>query len=120
MQRHARANRYRGVEIELTAAVQALRDELLTAAAAGVDEDIQFAVGPIGLEFAVEFRTSATAKTGFKAWVVSADADASVNRARTHKVTMTLTPHDRAGGDLLVGEAGRAAGPGDVSTHVGR
>lgn len=64
--------------------------------------------------------TVLTAKTGFKAWLVTADADAGVSRGRTHKVTMTLTPHDRSGGDLLVSSSDRAAGPGDVSGHIGR
>ncbi|MEW9555283.1 trypco2 family protein [Nonomuraea sp. NPDC050783] len=37
---------------------------------------IAFAVGPIELEFAVELKADAKAKAGFKAWVVTAGAEA--------------------------------------------
>jgi hypothetical protein len=44
--------------------------------ARGAGQEIAFKVGPVELEFAVELRTDAKAKAGFKAWVVSADAEA--------------------------------------------
>jgi hypothetical protein len=107
------------MEIELADAVAALRDELLTAAARGVSPDLAFAVGPVELEFAVELRTDARAKAGFKAWVVSADAEAGVARAQTHRVTLTLKPQRRDGGDLMVsGAPGRPEGPGDSSGRI--
>lgn len=98
-----------------------MRDELLGAAARGAGSELEFVVGPIELEFAVELRQDAKVKTGFKAWVVSADAEAGLARARTHKVKMTLTPRRPDGTDLLVaGDRDRPAGPGDVSGHQGR
>jgi hypothetical protein len=109
------------LEIELAQAVEALRDELLEAAVTGADSQIAFAVGPIELEFTVELKADAKAKAGFKAWVVTGDAEAGVSRARTHKVKITLTPKDRGGGDLLIADdSGRASGPGDVAGHLGR
>lgn len=109
------------MDIELANAVAAVRDELLDAAAQGAGQDLGFVVGPIGLEFTVELRQDAKTKAGFKAWVVSADAEAGASWARTHRVTMTLTPRHADGSDLLVaGSRPRPVGPGDVSEHVGR
>jgi hypothetical protein len=109
------------VEIELADAVAAVRDELVAAAARGVGQAIAFAVGPIEMEFAVELRADAHAKAGFKAWVVSGEVAAGVERGRTHRVVFTLTPKQPGGGDLLIsGRPEQAYGPGDVSEHVGR
>lgn len=109
------------MDIELADAVASVRDQLLEAVSRGAGSAVEFAVGPIELEFAVELRKDAKAKTGFKAWVVSADADAAVAWGRTHKVKMTLTPRKPGGGDLVVtGNRNRSAGPGDVSGHLGR
>jgi hypothetical protein len=80
------------MDIELGDAVAALRDELLDAADRATTADVEFSVGPIELEFAVELRFDAKAKTGFKAWVVSADAEAGISRTTKHTVSITLTP----------------------------
>jgi len=107
------------LQIELADAVAAVRDELLEAVARGADPDLVFKVGPVELEFAVELRAAATARAGFKAWVVSADAEASATRGRTHRVKVTLTPQQPGGDDLLVhGSASRPKGPGDVSERI--
>ncbi|MCT9081979.1 trypco2 family protein [Streptomyces fulvoviolaceus] len=79
-------------ELELATAVQLVRDELLRASAAAAHENLRFEVGPIGMEFTVELRRDVTVKTGFKAWVVSADAEGKAGRTRTHKVSLTLVP----------------------------
>ncbi|WP_327330562.1 trypco2 family protein [Streptomyces sp. NBC_01208] len=107
------------MEIELAKAVAAVRDELLEAAARGVGQDLAFKVGPVELEFAVELRTDAKAKTGFKAWVVTGDVEAGMARARTHRVKITVTPQRPGGEDVLIhGSADRLRGPGDVSGHI--
>ena len=109
------------MEIELSKAVSALRDELLEAAANGVDRDLNFVVGPIDLEFAVELRKDAKAKAGFKAWVVSADVEGGVARVQTHRVKVQLTPKSVAGGDLLISSgSGGKLDPGDFVEHQGR
>jgi hypothetical protein len=102
-------------------AVAVVRDELIEAAARGVGEQLAFAVGEVMLEFSVELREDSTAKAGFRAWVLSAEAGMSSARGNTHKVSVTLTPRSRDGGELLIaGSPGRSAGPGDVSKHIGR
>lgn len=109
------------MEIELAAAVASVRDELMAAAARGAGSDVEFVVGPIELEFAVEMRRDVKVKAGLKVWLVSADAEAGAARGRTHKVKLTLTPKNPGGGDLLVaGDQARPAGPGDAAGHVER
>lgn len=109
------------MDIELADAVAVIRDELLEATNRASDSDVEFVVGPIELEFSVELKMDAKAKAGFKAWVVSADAEAGASRTRKHRVTVSLTPRRPGGGDLLVARDGdRVSGPGDVTGHVGR
>ncbi|MEU1720350.1 trypco2 family protein [Nonomuraea sp. NPDC005692] len=109
------------MDIELTKAISALRDELLEAAVAGTGSQIAFAAGPIELEFAVELKADAKAKAGFKAWVVTAGADAGVSRARTHKVKLTLTPRHPDGTDVLIaGHSNVEAQVEDLDGHIGR
>ena len=109
------------MDVPLVDAVAVVRDELLEAAARGTSDQLVFAVGDVVLEFSVELRADATAKAGFKAWVVSAEAGMSSARGDTQKVSVTLTPRSPGGGELLIaGNPGRPAGPGDVSGHIGR
>ncbi|MFI5591669.1 trypco2 family protein [Amycolatopsis sp. NPDC051758] len=105
------------MDVELTDAVAALRDELIAAAAKGVGAGVGFVVGPIELEFGVELKKDAKLKTGFKAWVVSGDAEVGVAHARTHRVRITLTPKTETGEDILISGSPRS-GPGDVSGHI--
>jgi hypothetical protein len=103
-------------EMELAEAVQTIRDELLRAAVQGASSDVAFEVGPIQLEFSVELRRDTRARGGIRAFVVSAEADAGASRARTHKVSLTLTPRETATGDpLLIA----AEGEGDPTGLTG-
>ncbi|MFF2618300.1 trypco2 family protein [Kitasatospora sp. NPDC058046] len=108
------------MRVPLADAVAAVRDELIEAAARiGADPGVVFAVGPVEMEFEVELRADATAKAGFKLWAVGAETEAGVSRARTHRVSFTLTPKRADGGDLLVSSAGeRPVGPGDTSGRI--
>ncbi|MFD3843687.1 trypco2 family protein [Streptomyces sp. NPDC058642] len=107
------------MEIELADAVAVLRDELLDAVARGSSQEIAFKIGPIELEFAVELRTDAKAKAGFKAWVVSGDVEAAVARGRTHRVKVALTPQRPDGGDILIrGSDRRPPGPGNLTGRI--
>ncbi|GAA5070142.1 trypco2 family protein [Streptomyces sp. SID10815] len=98
--------------IELAAAVQAVRDELLRAAAQGAGSDMVFQVGPIQLEFTVELRADARVRGGIKAFVVSGEADAGAGRTRTHRVALTLEPRRATGDPLLISGEGEADASG--------
>jgi hypothetical protein len=107
-------------DIELADAVAVVRDELLAAAERGVGQGLEFVVGPIELEFAVELRRDAKAKAGFKAWVVSGDVEAGAGWTRKHRVQVSLTPRKPGGGDWLVaGQSTGVDGPG-VTENTGR
>ncbi|MFB6953326.1 trypco2 family protein [Streptomyces niveus] len=96
--------------IDLTQAVQVVRDQLMAAAASGAGQELRFDVGEIQMEFAVELRRDTRVKGGVKAWVVSADADTGSGSAHTHKVAFTLKPKDaRTGADWEIGNDGPEA-----------
>lgn len=78
--------------IELADAIEAIRQELLDAAKRGDGQPIQFEVGPVALDFTVELKRDARAKTGVKAWVLSGDLEGGIAQNRVHKVSVTLTP----------------------------
>ncbi|MDF3142683.1 MULTISPECIES: trypco2 family protein [unclassified Streptomyces] len=80
--------------IELADAVQAVRDELITAAARSSGHDVAFEVGDIELEFSVELRKEVTGGVKVKAWVVEAGADGGGSATRTHRVAVTLRAVD--------------------------
>ena len=107
------------VEIALADAVAVVRDELLAAAQQGADADVRFEVEQVQVEFTVDLREDSGAKGGFKAWVLSGDAERSSGATRGHRVAVTLRPHPR--GELLVaGEERAEEGPGDVTGRLGR
>ncbi|MFE3267302.1 trypco2 family protein [Streptomyces sp. NPDC059215] len=107
------------MDIELSRAVASIRDELLSAAEEGAGQEIVFRADSIELEFAVELRADAKVKSGFRAWVVSADAEAGVAGSRTHRAKVVLSPVRANGEDVLIQSAGRRSnGPGDLSDHI--
>ncbi|MBH0775050.1 trypco2 family protein [Nocardia bovistercoris] len=114
------------MDIELSDAVAALRDELLAAAAKGAGAGVEFVVGPIELSFEVELRADAKVKGKFTAWVVTGEAEAGGSRARRQKVSLTLNPQMPGGGDVRVGSHRTTNGDagetdsGAVPGHIGR
>ncbi|MET8621764.1 trypco2 family protein [Streptomyces albidoflavus] len=90
--------------VELAAAVQGLRDQLIGSAHAADGQPVRFEVDEITLDFSVELRRDATAKAGFKAWVVSSDAQVGLAQNSVHKVSVKLKPKDSAnGGSIEIG-----------------
>ena len=93
---------FKGDAIDLQTAVRALRDQLMVAAAEGVDQPVRFEVGPIEMEFLVELRRDAKVRGGVRALLASAEGEAAAGRTRTHRVSFTLTPKDATGGSLQI------------------
>ena len=108
--------------IALADAVAALRDELLEAAKRGVGRDVTFAVGDVVMEFEVELHKDDTKQFGVSAWAVTGDREHASGSRRTHRVSITLSPHgkDGKGPMLIAGEPRRMDGPGDLAGHIGR
>ncbi|GHE83382.1 trypco2 family protein [Streptomyces fumanus] len=80
--------------IELADAVEAVREELITAASRASGQDVAFEVGDIQLEFGVELRKEIKGGVKVKAWVIEAGADAGGSRTSTHRVAVTLKAID--------------------------
>lgn len=89
------------VKVPLVDAVRALRREIVEASRVAKDEEVQFKLGPIELEFAVEMSREAVGEAGLKFWVVSLGGQAKMGSATTHTVKLVLTP---AGGDILIAD----------------
>jgi len=105
-------------QIGIGEAVQALRDELLAAAAARNPQAPVFEVGPIELEFSVALSREGTAKVGSSklfGWVVSAEAGGKLAKESVHKVRLTLSPRDAGGGPMLISTGAEDAGGSQTS-----
>ncbi|WP_405624570.1 trypco2 family protein [Streptomyces sp. NBC_01396] len=85
-------------EVELTAAVQGVRDQLIASVDASNGQRIKFEVEEVNLEFTVELRRDVNAKAGFRAWVVSGDVQAGVARSSVHRVAVKLKPKNATDG----------------------
>ncbi|MEV6010579.1 trypco2 family protein [Streptomyces sp. NPDC051976] len=83
--------------IELAEMIEQLRRELSTAMAAGRDEELRFALGPVELEADVVVERSATAGAKIRFWVVEGNADGRTAATTTHRVRLTLEPRTRDG-----------------------
>jgi hypothetical protein len=81
--------------IELADAVEAIRSQLVDAAARGANSDIAFEVGDIQLEFEVQLSRDGTTKGGVKAWVLAAGYESARGRTETQRVSVTLSPKHR-------------------------
>ncbi|MFJ9554083.1 trypco2 family protein [Nocardiopsis sp. NPDC101807] len=102
------------MEIRLTDAVRTLREDLTEAVeeAQAQSPDIAFKVGPIQMDFEVQFRVDGKAKGKLSAWIASGEVEAGASRTRTHRVSFTLTPHpkDAPGGDVSISSTRRDSG----------
>jgi hypothetical protein len=84
--------------VTLAEAVQVLREELTVARDNGADQDIQFDVGPVEIEFAVVAKRSGGGKVGLT-FLVPLGIEGGLAKEETHRVKVTLTPRDRETGE---------------------
>ena len=94
------------LEIELSEAVDRVREQLLAARdrAEAEGKDLTFAVESVQLDFAVEWRTEARGGAKARLFVVDVEAGGGHTRGRQHRVTVTLTPRPVARPDGTQGE----------------
>jgi hypothetical protein len=89
-------------EIGLANAIQAVRQELATAMAAGAKEEIRFQVSSVELQFQVVVSKSADASGKVRFWVVDVGAGGTVERAATHTIQVQLDPITSQGEEVEV------------------
>ncbi|GHC52915.1 trypco2 family protein [Streptomyces flavofungini] len=81
--------------MELAEMIRALREELNDALADGIDEPVQFELGPVEIEATVAAERTAGGQGKIRFWVVEGAADATHSAARTQRITLTLQPKIR-------------------------
>lgn len=92
----------------LAAAIRLVRSELQQAMREGKSSPLAFTAGPVTMDFEVVFASGKSGGAGIKAWVISADFQANRSNTTTHRITISLTPKDRATGkDVDVSELSR-------------
>ncbi|MFI6339436.1 trypco2 family protein [Streptomyces sp. NPDC050535] len=96
-------------EISIGDAVDHLRAELISARDRAVGSELQFELGDIELEFAVEMRRDSARKGAIAAWVVSAETGGSRSSGATHRVSFVLKPQDGGGRRITIGNTGNDA-----------
>ena len=93
-----------GTVAGLADAVKALRAELSEAMEAGQGQPLQFEVGAVKMDFAVELSADAQAKGGVRFWVVELGASGSIQRKGVHTVTIEMKPRARGGRRALIAD----------------
>jgi len=96
----------------LAEAVRDLRSEIAAAIQTGKDEQLKFALGPVELELQVALTLKGGAKAKAKWLVVSIGAESGIERERTHKVKLTLTPQWDGEPRVLIRDERDAKPPG--------
>jgi hypothetical protein len=87
--------------------MDALRTDLAEAIAKAADNDIQFPVSGVEIEFHVGVTKSAEARTGFKFWVFELGAGGEYAKESVQKLTLRLdAPLDKAGRPIKVARSG--------------
>ena len=94
-------------KVGLVEVIEALRGELNEAVRRGVDQDVQFPVGSVTLEFQVGVTVDAKADGKLRFWVLELTAGGGYTRETVQTVTLTLdAPVDRSGRPIKVSRHG--------------
>ena len=100
-------------KVSLTDAVQAIRSALLAAVTDLASEEVQFALGSVELEFAIEFQLAADGKVQVLVLAAGASPGASEAAAQLHRLTVTLDPVDTIGRPVKIRRGLGDDEPGD-------
>src|SRR5918999_200049 len=87
--------------VPLAEFVSGLREELRAAQAAR-EPGLQFAVGPVSVEFTVVTAREGGPEAKVRFWVVEAGGSARWSRETTQQVSLTLTPVDEQGRPIYI------------------
>lgn len=100
------------VGVGLADAINQVRAELEQAIMSGQGSPVAFRAGPVELEFEVAFTRTGGINGGFQLSVLSLGAKHEKSAGTTHRIKVELTPADRDGRDMLIGDTGpRDIGP---------
>jgi hypothetical protein len=99
--------------VGLADAIGQVRAELEQAIKDGEESPVAFRAGPVEMEFEVAFTRTGGVSGGFQLSVLSFGAKGEKSTAATHRVKVALTPADREGHDILIGDTG----PRDTGTR---
>ena len=99
--------------VGLADAIGQVRAELEQAIKDGEESPVAFRAGPVEMEFEVAFTRTGGVSGGFQLSVLSFGAKGEKSKAATHRVKVALTPADREGRDVLIGDTG----PRDTGTR---
>src|SRR5580704_7034668 len=92
--------------VGLADAIGQVRAELEQAIKDGEKSPVAFRAGPVEMEFEVAFTRTGGVSGGFQLSVLSFGAKRDKSSAATHRVKVELTPADREGRDVLIGDTG--------------
>lgn len=95
--------------IELSAAIADLRKQLTKARRDGQAEEIEFAIGKVEVEFALEAKRTTGGGVSLKVWAFGADGKVEKASGATHKVKLEMFPKSKDGSDFRV--AGTVSDP---------
>jgi hypothetical protein len=88
--------------IELSAAIADLRRQLIQARRDGETEEIEFEIGKVEVEFALEAKRTTGGGISLKVWVFGADGKTEKASGATHKVKLEMFPKGKGGSDFRV------------------
>lgn len=97
--------------VGLADAVSAIRAELGAAMADGTGKDVQFEVGPVELEFAVDVKKDVEADFGVRVWVISLGVKGGGSHDSTNRIKVVLNPKDDKGKKLKISSSRDAPPP---------
>ncbi len=91
--------------IDLAEAIEQLREELGQAQDAGANQQLQFEVDEVEVEFLVDIRKDASVGAKVRIAVVEVDADGRFGLGASHRLTFKLKAKDNAtgGGSVELG-----------------
>jgi hypothetical protein len=97
--------------VRLADAVQGIRAELDKAMSAGADQEVQFEVGPIELEFVVDVQKEAKGGIGVAVWVLSVTGKGGASRESTNRIKVVLNPKTSSGDQVQISSESGAEPP---------
>jgi hypothetical protein len=91
--------------IPLAALIEAVRQEMLTAAQQGKGRPLQLEVDEVGIEVEVAVTAGKEGEAGIKIWVLTAGGTVSRQNQSTQRVSLKLSAKDEAGNRFNVRDA---------------